>query len=122
MDKLTYESCIQEVNEKIRKKVIDQFLSNKLFYGFNKNMFSSKLLHLFVKKKVYKNELVIKEGEKPREIFLIMKGEIEIFTKRSLTELDILVSRQRGSKLNKLQEPKELEKIESKVNSNQRIP
>jgi len=75
-----------------------------------------------VKKKVYKNELIIKEGEKPKEIFLVMKGEIEIFTKRSLSELDTIVSRQRGSKFNKLQEPKELEKIESKVNNNHRIP
>lgn len=105
-----------EVNEKIRKRVIDQFLSNKLFYGFNKNIFSSKLLHLFVKRKVYRNDLIIKEGEKPRDIYLIMKGEFEIYTKKSLSDLDKIISKHRANKFTIYQDPKELEKIESICN------
>lgn len=97
----------------MRKKITDQFLSSNLFYGFNRKIFLTKLIDLFANRKVFRNEIILKEGDNASSLFLIIKGEFDIFTRRSLIDLDNIITRENRSRC-KFKETQEQEKIDSK--------
>ena len=60
----------------------------------------------------------MKEGDPSEEIYIIMKGEFDIYTKRSLLDIDNIISTINKLKSKKFEESEEKEKIESIFNSN----
>jgi hypothetical protein len=112
---MSFKNCLKQSNDKIIRKSVDFFLSSKLFYGFNRMLFEIKLYHLFVHKKIERYERVIIEGEEPKYLYLIKKGEFEVTGRMNLLEFSDYVYYFGKVKMNnKFEDHIEKEKIESK--------
>lgn len=115
LDQDSYKQCLKQLNDKIIKKAVDFFLSSKLFYGFNRMLFEIKMYHLFVHKNIDRFDRIINEGEEPRYIYIIKKGEFEVTGRLNLLEFGQYVYYFGKVKMNnKFEDLMEKEKIESK--------
>ena len=86
LDKVSFDLSLKEINEKEKKDIVDFFLSTKIFYLFNRKIFENKIYHLFVLKKISKNEKLYLQGHEIKNIYIIKKGDFEITKTNSLIE------------------------------------
>ena len=88
IEKVDFDLSLKEVNEREKKEMVDFFLSTKIFYLFNRKIFEIKMFHLFVLKKINRNEKLYIQGDETKHIFIIKKGEFELTARNSLVEFN----------------------------------
>ena len=88
LDKVSFDLSLKEVNEKQKKQGLEFFLSTRIFFRFNREIFENKISHLFVIKKINRNEKLYIQGEDINQIFFVKKGDFELTARNSLMEFN----------------------------------
>lgn len=91
LNKESYEDCIKDVNEKVKKLSSNFLLSLPIYKNLNPSLFLKNFFHLFVLRKVNWHEKLFVEGKEPESVFIIKEGEFELNTKISNKEINHLV-------------------------------
>ena len=98
LDITVYKNCIKDAQEKIRKMNINVLLSNKIFYGFNLDIFDKRYFNYFKHISLKRNEELFKQCTLRKDIFFIKEGEIELYFKGCFKDINKILT-QKGVKI-----------------------
>lgn len=82
MCKADYKKILAKIEERLANDMIAFLQSIPLFSTWSKNLLM-KLLYKIEKKSFIKNQVVINEGERIKEVYIISSGEYEVSSKVS---------------------------------------
>lgn len=91
LDKSSFDQCLNQIYDKMKKGNINLLMSTKIFYGWNKNMFVRHIYEFFSHHKVDRNHVLLQENEENSFVYFLKEGEFEFKTKRSLVEINNIV-------------------------------
>lgn len=95
LDKMSYNKCLKEVSEKMRKSKLNFLLQMEIFKKCNKNLFMKNFCNFFTKKILHSQDTLFEEGadsESGRIIYLIRDGEISTFCRKSIDDVHALMT------------------------------
>ena len=75
-----YNSCIRDIQSKIRRGNVKFLLGVKIFSHLNWNFFESRIFNFFKQIKTVSKEIVVQQGKICDCIFFVKKGEYEVTT------------------------------------------
>ena len=75
-----YNSCIRDIQSKIRRGNVKFLLGVKIFSHLNWNFFESRIFNFFKQIKTVSKEIVVQQGKICDYIFFVKKGEYEVTT------------------------------------------
>jgi CRP-like cAMP-binding protein len=98
LNKASYMNCIKEANDHIRKSNLIFLLETPLLKDIDKpEKFETKYFNYFVLQKYKRGGYIIDETTKPRDYFFVKEGEYEVIMKKSLAELNEIITHMGGS-------------------------
>lgn len=95
LDKISYNKCLKEVSEKMRKSKLNFLLQMEIFKNCNKNLFMKNFCNFFTKKILHSQDTLFEEGadsESGRIIYMIRDGEISTFCRKSIDDVHYLMN------------------------------
>lgn len=93
LSKSIYEMCLKNAKNKLRYKSINYFLNGPLFKSISSVVFEVKIFNYFLNEEFKKNSILFQKGEQMQKIYFIKEGEVELYTKTTLNEInDIIIS------------------------------
>jgi CRP-like cAMP-binding protein len=110
LDKPSFDQCLNQIYDKMKKGNINLLMTTKIFYGWNKNLFIRHIYEFFSYHKVSRNHVLLQENEENSFVYFLKEGEFEFKTKRSLVEINNIVKSLGGVNVNEKRE------LESKGN------
>ena len=87
LTKPIYDICLKTAQDKIRIRNVLFFTNGPIFKGITVNYFLNKFFYLLHKKNINQNEYLFRKGEKREKIYFIIKGELKLKGKMTLSEL-----------------------------------
>jgi len=87
LTKPIYDICLKTAQDKIRIRNVLFFTNGPIFKGITVNYFLNKFFYLLHKKNINQNEYLFRTGEKREKIYFIIKGELKLKGKMTLSEL-----------------------------------
>jgi hypothetical protein len=112
LDKTSFDISLKQVKEKQKKQGIDFFLSTQIFHHFNRKLFENRMFHFFIFRNIVRNERIIQQGDAIQYVYFIKKGDYEVTTRYSLSEINEFYEHFGEKKKNTiLEEFKEQEKM-----------
>lgn len=82
-----YDVCLKAAQDKIRIRNVLFFTNGPIFKGITVNYFLNKFFYLLHKKNINQNEYLFHRGDKREKIYFIIKGEMKLRGKITLSEL-----------------------------------
>ena len=87
LTKPIYDICLKTAQDKIRIKNVLFFTNGPIFKGVTVNYFLNKFFYLLHKKNLNQNEFLFHKGDKREKIYFIIKGELKLKGKMTLSDL-----------------------------------
>jgi hypothetical protein len=87
LDKSSYDDCIKETNERLKKLYLQFTMKRRVFEGFELYDFLKKYYLYFINFHCDKGEKLITEGEKPEYVYFVRKGEFQVTMRKSIVEV-----------------------------------
>jgi CRP-like cAMP-binding protein len=100
LNKRSFEVCLKEMNDKMRKLNITFLLSSPLFTNVNKSGFTKSIFNSFAFEKYTRNFNLIDIDSEPNSLFILKEGEYELKMKRSLSEINQMILKLGGRIMN----------------------
>ena len=87
LTKPIYDICLKTAQDKIRIRNVLFFTNGPIFKGVTVNYFLNKFFYLLHKKNLHQNEFLFHKGDKREKIYFIIKGELKLKGRMTLSEL-----------------------------------
>ena len=87
LTKPIYDICLKTAQDKIRVRNVLFFTNGPIFKGVTVNYFLNKFFYLLQKKNINQNEFLFRKGDKREKIYFIIKGELKLKGRMTLSEL-----------------------------------
>jgi CRP-like cAMP-binding protein len=98
LNKSSYINCVKEANDHVRKSNLLFLFDTQLLRGMERpEMFESKYFNFFVLNKYTRGEYILEENTKSNDYFFIKEGEYEVTMRKSLKELNEIITHLGGS-------------------------
>ena len=91
LNKRTFDICLKKGAEKYLKEVLTFIVNLPIFIGLSETLFYHKYYTNLSKKIMHRGNLVITQGEIPKNIILIQTGSYGLITRKSLFDLTKLI-------------------------------
>ena len=91
LNKKTFDICLKKGAEKYMKELLTFFVNLPIFMGLSETLFYHKYYTNLSKKIMHRGNLLITQGEKPKNIILIQTGSYGLTTRISLFDLTKLI-------------------------------
>ena len=91
LNKRTFDICLKKGAEKYLKELLTYFVNLPIFVGLSETLFYHKYYTYLSKKIMHRGNLIITQGEKPKNIILIQTGTYGLTTRISLHDLTNLI-------------------------------
>ena len=91
LNKKTFDNCLKKGAEKYMKELLTFFVNLPIFMGLSETLFYHKYYTNLSKKIMLRGNLIITQGEKPKNIILIQTGSYGLTTRISLFDLTKLI-------------------------------
>ena len=91
LNKRTFDICLKKGAEKYLKELLTYFVNLPIFIGISETLFYHKYYTYLSKKIMHRGNLIITQGEKPKNIILIQTGSYGLTTRISLYDLTKLI-------------------------------
>ena len=106
LDKHSYDLCIKELHENIKKANVNFMMSSQMFNFFTKSYFEKHFYNSFKLHDIDRGHKIINEGDHANQIYIIKEGEFNVTFNKSIVELNDLI-KYFGGKNSKDQEEQE---------------
>ena len=96
LTKPIYDLCLKAAQDKIRIRNVLFFTNGPIFKGVTVNYFMHKFFYLFEKKTIYRGDYLFHKGDKREKIYFIIKGELELSGRLTLSEITEIIKQLGG--------------------------
>ena len=91
LEKKEYEDILKDIYEKQKKLSINYLISNDIFLGCDKILFSKKIFSCFIKEKYHQNHSLLVENKIFDSIYFIKKGEFKVSCHKTIKEIEEII-------------------------------
>jgi len=91
LDKVSFDLCIKELHENIKKANVSFMMSSQLFNFFTKSYFEKHFYNSFKLHDIERTQKIVSEGDVANQLYIIKEGEFNVTFNRSIVELNELI-------------------------------
>ena len=91
LTKSVYELCLKTAKNRQRYKAVNYFLKGPIFKSVSTNLFEGKIFNFFVNSEYERGTMLFRRGCCLDKVYFIKEGEVELYMKLTLQELNALI-------------------------------
>lgn len=91
MEKASYDECLCELNERIKRTYLNVILNQPLFLNINKGYFSKTYFNLFIHKRLERKDKLLLEDKEAENVYIVLDGEFEVTFKKSQKKINEII-------------------------------
>ena len=91
LTKSVYELCLKTAKNRLRYKAVNYFLKGPIFKSVSTNLFEGKIFNFFVNSEYERGAMLFRRGCCLDKVYFIKEGEVELYMKLTLQELNALI-------------------------------